>query len=428
TRSPRRPQSDSPRSDPPPRGRRARPPRAPRAGGRAGAGGRTARARRAATSLLDGDGRTLAEVDVDTVSADTIGPGGTASRTVDWIETEVELADAGADLLEAVGATLRGHGLRPSVPGTKLGRALQQRLAELPDRPPRGVPAGPRKVGTVGAALTAYLRAQVASLESLDAAVRLDEPDAVHRMRVTVRRLRSALAVHRRILRKGSVDHVEAELRRLGRILGRARDAEVLGARLTAQAAGLPAAARPGTVRRLLEEVFTDRYETGRQAAVRAMEQPRYFALLGALEALAADPPLRGRAERGRKEARRMLARQQKRTVRRLGAALELPPGPERDSALHRARKAAKRARYAAESAEPLLGRPAPTLGRRAKRIHKALGAHQDGVVAERAIRELAADAPPEVAFALGMLHGRQRQDADAQVKAAAKAGRRLGL
>ncbi|AUY47907.1 CYTH and CHAD domain-containing protein [Streptomyces sp. CB01881] len=394
-------------------------------GGRLGAVAHL-RTRREPTMLLDEHGGTLAEIDQDTVSAELIGPVGATLGRVDWIETEVELADAGPELLDAVEERLLAGGLRPSASATKLGRALHDRLEELPDGSRTALPTAPNAPHSVGDCLTACLRTHVAALESLDAAVRLNEPDAVHQMRVHVRRLRSALAAHRRLLRKGAVDHVDDELRRLGRILGRARDAEVLGEQLTADAADLPPDLQPQATCRLLEAVFRDRYQTAWRAAVQAMSRPRYFALLGVLEDLAAEPPLRLRARHGRKEARKVLTRQRKRTGRRLSAALAMPPGQDRDAALHRARKAAKRARYAAECTEPLLGKQARRLAKRAKRIQKALGAHQDGVVGERTIRELSIQAPPGIAFALGVLHTRQRRDEDRRLSEAAKAGRQL--
>jgi inorganic triphosphatase YgiF len=59
------------------------------------------------------------------------------------------------------------------------------RLSRHPRRFTRHTPAGEVVIG--------YLNAQAARLGSLDMAVRRDKPDAVHQMRVTVRRLRSTL-------------------------------------------------------------------------------------------------------------------------------------------------------------------------------------------------------------------------------------------
>ncbi|MYS25306.1 CHAD domain-containing protein, partial [Streptomyces sp. SID4948] len=69
--------------------------------------------------------------------------------------------------------------------------------------------------------------------------VRADEPDAVHRMRSTSRRLRSLLRGSRRVLDRERTDPVAGELRWLTGVLAGSRDHEVLGARLKEQARGL---------------------------------------------------------------------------------------------------------------------------------------------------------------------------------------------
>lgn len=398
------------------------------------------RTRRDLTNLVDEKDRTLAELARDTVSAELLGggarrDGGPApARAVTWVETEVELAAGGPGLIEEVEAQLLRRGLHRSASGSKLGRALAGRLAagdgsDTPDVRDTSEAAGTGATpGSVGAALTAYLRTQYAALRALDAAVRLDEPDAVHRMRVAVRRLRSALAAHRRLLDRTATDRLDRELRRLGKVLGRARDAEVLAERLGRQAAQLPPAGHPAAVGAAIRDWFDARYRAAHRDAVRAMDGRRYFALLDDLERFVSSPPLNGRAERGRSEARRMLRRQRRRTTHRLGDALALAPGARRDRELHRARKAAKRARYAAESVSVLVERPAIRTTRRMKKVQKPLGAHQDGVMGEQALAELAA-APAQrgkAAFGLGILYARQRADARRHVEKAAKAHRRL--
>jgi CHAD domain-containing protein len=90
---------------------------------------------------------------------------------------------------------------------------------------------------------------------------------------------------------------------------------------------------------------------------------------------------------------------------------MDLPPGPERDVALHEARKAAKKVRYAAEVARPALGKPAKRLGKRVKAGQKVLGDHQDSVVARGTIRDLAVAAQTrgEAGFTWGVLYGREQ-------------------
>ncbi|MFD7985972.1 CHAD domain-containing protein [Kitasatospora indigofera] len=403
------------------------------------------RTRRDLTLLVDEGGNTLAELARDTVSARVLGgappsPGpAVAPDAVDWVETEVELVDGGTGLLDAVEAEFHRRGLERAAQQSKLGHALAGRLPDGADvggaddggwtRPAAsGRAARPPRSGSVGEALTGYLRDQAAALRTLDPAVRLDEPDSVHRMRVHVRRLRSALAAHRRILDRTATDPLDHELRWFGKVLGRARDAEVIAGRLGAQAEDLPPEGHPAETAARIRTCSGARYREAHHAAVRAMDGRRYFALLDAVERLAERPPLKGRATRGRAEARRMLDRQRGRAARRLDQALDMAPGPQRDGRLHRARKAAKRARYAAESVTPFAGRPADRLRKRAKGIQQPLGAHQDGVMGERALAGIADAGPPDdrSAFGLGILHARQRADAARQVKQAAKARKRL--
>jgi CHAD domain-containing protein len=76
--------------------------------------------------------------------------------------------------------------------------------------------------------LLTYLDAQAARLKFLDLAVRRDEPDAVHQMRVTTRRLRSVLRSFPMILPSDATRHLRDELKWLGAVLGEARETEVL--------------------------------------------------------------------------------------------------------------------------------------------------------------------------------------------------------
>jgi CHAD domain-containing protein len=90
--------------------------------------------------------------------------------------------------------------------------------------------------------------------------------------------------------------------------------------------------------------------------------------------------------------------------------ALDLPPGHDRDLALHEARKKAKRTRYCAEAAVPALGDPAAALVKSMKALQGLLGDHQDSVMTREALRDLAgqAHAAGESTFTYGVLYGRE--------------------
>ena len=105
------------------------------------------------------------------------------------------------------------------------------------DLPPRRHPPHRRpftRHSTAGEVVLGYLDEQAAKLGVLDLAVRRDKPDSVHQMRVTVRRLRSTLQSFTGILSGPETEHLQAELKWLGGVLGDARDNEVLADQLHA--------------------------------------------------------------------------------------------------------------------------------------------------------------------------------------------------
>ncbi|WP_327674915.1 CHAD domain-containing protein [Kitasatospora sp. NBC_00458] len=265
---------------------------------------------------------------------------------------------------------------------------------------------------TVGEVLLGRIAAQAAVLARLDEAVRADEPDAVHRMRVACRRLRSAFRTYRRLLAPGATDELVAELRWLAAALGRARDREVLTERLAAQARGLPPECGPERVAAELEDWGLTEYRRVRPEVLAALDSPRRRALADGLAALLADPPLRGRAGRAAgPELARVAAREQRRTAERVRSALAGgADGPdaveERGRALHEARKAAKRARYAGETAVPVVGKPAERYVGRMKAVQEVLGEHQDAVVAAGALLGRAGGSGEP--FGYGVLYGLQ--------------------
>ncbi|MFE6972953.1 CHAD domain-containing protein [Streptomyces sp. NPDC057682] len=361
--------------------------------------------------LLRGpDGAPLAELSVDAVRAERLhGPG----RSTAWTEIEAELADdADPAFLDAVEERLTEAGIRPSASESKVARALAE---TAPDTPPGPRPDPPR---TAGDHVLAYVREQAAEIVALDPAVRRDLPDSVHRMRVATRRLRSALRSHRTVLDRTVTDPVAGELRRLAAELGVDRDQEVLDARLRARLDTLPRTLVLGPVRARLRLWSTARRAGTRRRTLAVLDSARHLALLDALDALVTDPPLLpAAAGPPGPELARAVRRDRRRLAHRVDRALDLPPGPGRDRALHDARKAAKRARYAAETARPALGKPAKKAAERLKAVQTLLGDHQDGVVAREALRTLAiqAHAAGEPSFTWGVLYGQEQAEAAAR-------------
>jgi inorganic triphosphatase YgiF len=123
-----------------------------------------------------------------------------------WREWEAELVGGHRALLDGVQSRLLAAGAAPSSSASKVGRVLT-----LPDEaaglPPWWAQSGGRRPGESAAAVVhAHLAEQVAELQSRHPHALRDKPDAVHKMRVATRRLRSALATFRPLLDRQQTD------------------------------------------------------------------------------------------------------------------------------------------------------------------------------------------------------------------------------
>ena len=324
-------------------------------------------------------GRLLAQLCDDTVMAQPSGE--------TWRELEVELVEGDESLLDQIVQEFGHQGVPEAAAPSKLSRALGDR----PARAARGT--GPRRSGPAADVVREHLLLQVAEIVGRTDDVREDRPDAVHRMRVATRRLRTALRTFRRLLDREVTDPLRDDLRWLAHVLGAARDAEVMRDRVLEQLGELPAEQVGGPVRVRVEAAAAARHTPAHAAVVSALDSARYDALVDALLHLVAEPPWRGRAHR---RARRVLPplvdRAAERAVRAWDQAAEAE-GEERIRRLHDTRKRAKAVRYAAEALRPSFGRQAKDLARAWKQVTQALGEVQDAAVTSQWLLELARDA-----------------------------------
>jgi CHAD domain-containing protein len=361
--------------------------------------------------LMAEDGRVLAVVAEDAVTAEALGEEMTVST---WREIEVELVEGDRGLLEAAETALRAAGARPPTAESKLRRALAVRLEDRSgDRDGARTSGKLSKKATIGEVAAAHLRTQVSVLVAGDPFVRMDAEDAVHQMRVSTRRLRSALATFRPLFADGAGEPLRDELKWLGEVLGHARDAEVMRRRLKADAAEQPPELLVGPVLRRIDVELRREYREAHRAVVEMLDGERYLALVAALEEFAADPPFGERAGRpGRRDAASLVRRAYRRVERAAAAVDEADPATgepvEHDHPLHEARKAAKRARYAAESVKPVVGKPAKRLAKALEAVQETLGDHQDCVVERVWLRDLGMRAflAGENGWTFGRLHG----------------------
>ncbi len=372
----------------------------------------TLNTRRLVTLLRDADGRALAELADDTVTATVLASGTEQPLEVQtWREVEVELVDGDESLLESVGTLLTAAGATPSPRASKLGRAIASRTRDAERSPEEAEGGGPRAEDVVLAAV----RDQVTALQTADVALRLDQPDAVHQVRVACRRLRSIFSSFRRVLDRAATDPLREELSWVAGELSAARDDEVALAHLRELVAAEPVEEVLGPVAARLQQAQLRTAVSGRERALETLSDARYLRLLDDLYALLAAPRLSDRADR---RAHPVLRAAVRKAARRLDARLErvdATDGPEKDEAVHEVRKAGKRLRYTAEVARADLGRPAKKLVKVSKKVQQALGDRQDTVVTREQCRQLAiaADAAGENAYTYGRLQALEEVRAD---------------
>ncbi|MFI6564298.1 CHAD domain-containing protein [Streptomyces sp. NPDC050534] len=371
------------------------------------------RSTRSVRDLLDAQGVAVAELSLDSVRADSrLVPGLHAM----WTEMEVELAEGGdPKLLKRIEKVLTKNGIERASSPSKVARALQE-TTPAPD----GETGAGIEPGSAGAYVQAYVERLVRALSDLDPAVRRDRPDAVHKMRTTIRRLRSCLRSYRSVLDREVTDPVRAELKWLAGELALERDHEVLRDRLTAGVKELPGEIVLGPVSARLQAWDAAEQAEARRRTLAALASPRYLELLESLTRLLEDPPLRAKASgRPEKVLAKAIGKEHVRLRRRMDRALALAAGSERDAAIHHARKTAKRVRYATEAARPALGKPAKRLGKRMKNVQQISGDHHDGVVARDLLRHLAiaAHAAGEPGFTWGVLYGEEKATGEARAR-----------
>jgi CHAD domain-containing protein len=283
-----------------------------------------------------------------------------------------------------------------------------------PAAPPR-LPK-PGRSQTAAEAVLAYVREQVAALHSLEPSVRRDEPDSVHQMRVATRRLRGTLRSFGEVLPRSETDALAGELQWLGRMLGEARDGEVLPEHLLRTLRTVPVELLIGPAQARVQGHYAPRRAAAHAEVIAALDSPRYVALLAELDRLTHEPPLGPRAMAPAREVLPAAAeRAYRQAKKRMARAKKTPPGEAADVALHRARKSARRARYAAEAATPAVGRKARKFAKRMKKVQSVIGDHHDTVLARQAARELGIGAhmAGENAFSYGLLRERESCRAD---------------
>lgn len=268
--------------------------------------------------------------------------------------------------------------------------------------------ARPPAAEAVRAVLADGLRRLLAN----EAGVRAGDVEAVHQMRVAVRRLRSDLRTFRPLLQSDWADELSSALRPLAASLGAVRDLDVLVDRFDARGADLASDLAP-----LVADLRGLR-DVARAALIESLVSPAHTALVARVVAAAREPQL-GPLARG--DARDVLPplvtaawRRLARKADPLARALARDSGVPPDTELHRVRILAKRARYASEATSQFLGRrrgrAAARFAKRLADVQQLLGEHQDTTGLLRELRDGVTNHPSDtrLAFAAGRLFERE--------------------
>jgi CHAD domain-containing protein len=238
------------------------------------------------------------------------------------------------------------------------------------------------------------------SLVKHDVGARIaSDPESLHQLRVAARRVRTYLKVAGDLVDTEWAGELKGELRELGRASNEARDVDILldGLREQIRAFDPRDQAAGADLLRTLEE---DRREL-QEALVAVLDSRSYRQTLDRMAlpaAPASTPPPRKLDQLAARELRRLVAR-----VRSLGKR----PG---DEALHELRIKVKRVRYATELGGAPSGKSARRVIKAATRMQDILGEHQDSVMGEERLREVAYRYDESgVAFVAGRLAERER-------------------
>ena len=229
-----------------------------------------------------------------------------------------------------------------------------------------------------------------------------EDPEELHQLRVTARRIDAVLGLFRRQLPPALV-RARKPTKAVLRSLGAARDLDVQLSELAHYCAHLPEEGHSaaGPLRALLE---TERARA-RARMVRSLdsEPTRRW-----LETLAQATSAESGGANGAEPAMIVMPERVRRRFRKLRKSVrKLRPRSSMEE-YHLVRRRAKQLRYATECGAALFGKPADDLLKALRRLQDRLGSHQDACMAQERLAAIAADPasglPPPTLFLMGRL------------------------
>ena len=347
---------------------------------------------------LQRGGMLIAEVAIDRTKVRASA----ATTPTQLDRVEVELRGPAAEEVEAFVEALRGAcGLERSTQSK-----YEAALAAAGVTPVAVPDVGPTTIDdrmAIGAVAFAVLRRSFVAFLSAEPGTRIgDDVDALHDMRVAIRRLRTAMRLFVDALPRRAAG-LRDVLGWLGTALGAVRDLDVQLEQLRSWRAEMGFAA--GEPVDGIAAVMWRRRLVARDRMLRALDSRRYDRFVARFTELLRRGPTRSMAG-----ARRpVLAAAPELITRRVRKLQKVADRLDRTSPAgdyHSARIQAKRLRYALEAHCDIYGKPLRALLRAVVALQDLLGKHQDAAVAAEQLRALCAARGPvvrrEAAFVIG--------------------------
>ena len=244
------------------------------------------------------------------------------------------------------------------------------------------------------------------------------DPEELHQLRVTARRIDATLSLYKQHLPPALV-RARKTAKSLLRSLGATRDLDVQLAGLNAYCEELPEDERLAL--EPLKERLTIERARARARMLRALDSEATRRWIETLTAATGAPAAANDA--GAVPVAAVMPHQVRRRFRRLRKAVRRLRAHSSMEDFHRVRRRAKQLRYALDSGLGLFGKPADEMLKALRRMQDKLGAYQDAHMARNHLNALAADPacalPPATLFHMGRLaehHARTTSEAHATV------------
>jgi triphosphatase len=251
----------------------------------------------------------------------------------------------------------------------------------------------------------ANLRGYLSSWFAHEPGARLgDDPEQLHMLRVTARRMDALFSLYRPYLPRTLV-RSRATLKSLLRILGAARDLDVQLAELTTFCAELTDAEK-ATLEPLRQHLESERVRA-RSRMLRTLDSASTRQWFEKLAMFLAQPSTLPPPEEDEAIAAAVAPDLIRRRFRKLRKGFGKLTDDTSMEDYHTLRARAKKLRYATESVSVMYGKPADEMLRALRRLQERLGRQQDAYVARNRLLTLANDPPKGLAPGTLFLMGR---------------------